>query len=37
MQRTAPEKYREKIFEELKELEEQRTKDALELVQKNTS
>ena len=34
MQRTAPEKYREKIFEELKELEEQRTKEALELFQR---
>ena len=34
MQRTAPERYREKIFEALTELEEQRTKEALELVQK---
>ena len=32
MQRTAPERYREKIFEELKELEEQKTKEALELL-----
>ena len=34
MQKTAPEKYQEKIFEKLKELEEQRTKEALELVQR---
>ena len=32
MQRTAPEKYREMVFEELKELGEQRTKEALELA-----
>ena len=34
MQRTAPEKYWEKITEELKERKEQRTKEALELLQK---
>ena len=34
MQRTAPEKFIEKIFEELEELEEQRTREALELVQR---
>ena len=34
MQETVPEKCHEKIFEELKELEEQRTKEVLELVQK---
>ena len=33
MQRTAPERYRESIFEELRELEEQRTKEALKLAQ----
>ena len=33
MQKVAPEKYQEKIFEELKELEEQKTREALELVQ----
>ena len=32
MQRVAPEKYQEKIFEELNELEEQKTKEALELL-----
>ena len=34
MQRVAPEKYQEKIFEELKDLEEQKTREALELVQR---
>ena len=34
VQKEAPEKYQEKIFEEFKELEEQRAKDALLLVQK---
>ena len=34
MQQVAPEKYQEKIFEELKELEEQKTREALELVQR---
>ena len=35
MQKVAPEKYQEKIFEELKkELEEQKTKEALELVKR---
>ena len=34
MQKEAPKKYQEKVFEEFKELEEQRTKEALELVQK---
>ena len=34
MQKVAPEKYQEKIFEELKELEEQQTREALELVQR---
>ena len=34
MQKEAPEKYQEKIFEEFKELEEQRAKVALALVQK---
>ena len=34
MQRTAPEKYQEKIFEEFKEAEEQRAKEAVALVQK---
>ena len=33
MQKTAPKKYQEKIFEELKELEEHRAKEALALVQ----
>ena len=33
-QKTTPEKYREKIFEELKELEEQKAKVALELAQR---
>ena len=32
VQKVAPEKYQEKIFEELKELEEQKTREALELV-----
>ena len=32
MQKVAPEKYQEKIFEKLKELEEQTTKEALELL-----
>ena len=34
MQKTAPEKYQEKNFEEFKEMEEHRTKEALVLVQK---
>ena len=34
MQKVAPEKYQEKFFEELKELEEQQTREALELVQR---
>ena len=34
MQFVAPEKYQVNIFEELKELEEQKTKEALELVQR---
>ena len=34
MQKTAPEKYQEKTFEEFKELEGQRAKEALELVQR---
>ena len=34
MQKEAPEKYQEKIFEDFKELEEQRAKEALALVQK---
>ena len=34
MQKVAPEKYQEKIFEELRELEEQETREALELVQR---
>ena len=34
MQKEAPEKYQEKIFEEFKVLEEQRAKEALALVQK---
>ena len=34
MQKVAPEKYQEKIFEELKELEEQKTRKALERVQR---
>ena len=33
IQKKAPKKYQEKIFEEFKELEEQRAKEALELVQ----
>ena len=32
MQKVAPEKYQEKIFEESKELEEQKAKEALELL-----
>ena len=32
MQKTAPETYQEKIFEEFKEMEEQRAKEALALV-----
>ena len=32
MQKVAPEQYQENIFEELKELEEQKTKEALELL-----
>ena len=34
MQKVAPEKYQEKFFEDLKELEEQQTREALELVQR---
>ena len=34
MQKEAPKKYRDKVFEEFKELEGQRAKEALELVQK---
>ena len=34
MQKEAPIKYQEKAFEEFKELEEQRAKEAVELVQK---
>ena len=34
MQNAAPKKYQEKMFEEFKELEEQRAREALELVQK---
>ena len=34
MQKEAPKKYQEKVFEGFKELEEQRAKEALELVQK---
>ena len=34
MQKEAPKKKQDKVFEEFKELEEQRTKEALELVQK---
>ena len=34
MQKETPKKYPEKVFEEFKELEEQRVKEALELVQK---
>ena len=34
MQKVAPEKYQEKIVKELKELEEQKTREALELVQR---
>ena len=34
MQKVAPEKNPEKIFEELKELEEQKTREALEFVQR---
>ena len=34
MKKDAPKKYQETIFEEFKELEEQRRKEALELVQK---
>ena len=34
MQKTSPEQMQSKIFEELKELEEERTKEALELVQR---
>ena len=34
MQKEAPKKYQEKAFEEFKELEEQRAKEAFELVQK---
>ena len=32
MQKTAPEDFQRQIFQELKELEEQKTKEALELV-----
>ena len=34
MQKKAPKKYQEKVFEEFKELEERKAKEALELVQK---
>ena len=34
MQKEAPKKYQENVFEEFKELEEQRAKEALELVSK---
>ena len=34
MQKEAPKKYQEKVFEEFKESEEQKAKEALELVQK---
>ena len=34
MQKVAPEKCQKKIFEELKELEEQKTREALELFQR---
>ena len=34
MQKEAPQKYQENVFEEFKELQEQRAKEALELVQK---
>ena len=34
MQKEAPKKYQEKVFEGFKELEDQRAKEALELVQK---
>ena len=34
MQKESPKKYQEKMFEEFKDLEKQRTKEALELVQK---
>ena len=34
MQKVAPEKYQEQIFDGLTELEEQKTKEALELVQR---
>ena len=34
MQKTAPKKYQEKVFEEFKEMEEHRAKEALALVQK---
>ena len=34
MQKEAPKKYQEQVFEECKELEEQRAQEALELVQK---
>ena len=34
MQKVAREKYQEKIFEEFKELEEQKTREAMELVQR---
>ena len=37
MQQEAPQKYQEKVFEEFKELEEQREKEALEFVQKTQS
>ena len=32
LQKDAPEKFHEKIFQELKELEEQKSKEALELL-----
>ena len=34
MQKAAPEDFQEQVFEERKELEEQKTKEALELVQR---
>ena len=34
MQKTAPEDFQRQIFQELKELEEQKTKEALELAQR---
>ena len=34
LQKVAPEKYQEKIFEELKEMDKQKTREALELAQR---